>query len=271
VSDLPHLDELTYVAQRAAEAGASVAMHWWSRLNSLVVEEKNGPRDLVTRADRDAEDSIRSVLGKLRPQDGMLGEEGGAIAGTSGVQWVVDPIDGTTSYLYGRSDWSVSVAAVRRHDNHVLVGAVAEPVLGRITIASAGGGLLDTASTTATRKRATSLSHALLELNLGSEHQKTRAGAMVAALVPHVRDVRRGGSAASALAHMATGRADAVWAPGLRPWDCAAGVLLVMESGGTVGDLDGPSGGTWPVSGDILAASPRLWRPLRDLLAPIYE
>ena len=74
----------------------------------------------------------------------------------------------------------------------------------------------------------------------------------------------------SALAQVATGRADAVWAPGLQPWDCAAGVLLVLEAGGTVGDLTGPTPGTWPASGDILATDAALWTTLQKILAPVY-
>jgi myo-inositol-1(or 4)-monophosphatase len=94
---------------------------------------------------------------------------------------------------------------------------------------------------------------------------------MVAALVTRVRDVRRGGSAAAALAHVATGRADAAWLPGLQPWDCAAGVLLVQEAGGVVGDLAGRSPGTWPGSGDVLAAAGPLWEQLRTMLAGAYR
>jgi myo-inositol-1(or 4)-monophosphatase len=94
---------------------------------------------------------------------------------------------------------------------------------------------------------------------------------MLASLVPNVRDVRRGGSVASALAQVATGRADAAWVPGLQPWDCAAGVLLVSEAGGTVGDLSGPTAGAVPASGDVLAAPPVLWEPLRQLLIPAYR
>jgi len=115
------------------------------------------------------------------------------------------------------------------------------------------------------------LPEALVELNLGRDDQRDASGPMVAALVPQVRDVRRGGSAACALAQLATGRCDAVWAPGLQPWDCAAGVLLVSEAGGLVGDLAGLTPGTWPASGDVLAAGPQLWSPLRDILKPIYH
>jgi myo-inositol-1(or 4)-monophosphatase len=89
---------------------------------------------------------------------------------------------------------------------------------------------------------------------------------VTAALVGRVRDVRRSASAAAALAQVATGRADAAWLPGLKPWDCAAGILLVTEAGGVVGDLNGPCPRGIPSSGDILAAPPALWEPLRTLL-----
>jgi myo-inositol-1(or 4)-monophosphatase len=115
------------------------------------------------------------------------------------------------------------------------------------------------------------LSRALVEINLGRPDQRPQAPDMVAALTPRVRDLRRGGSAAAALAHVATGRADAAWLPGLQPWDIAAGVLLVQEAGGVVGDLSGRSDGTWPRSGDVLAASKDLFEPLRGLLAAAYR
>jgi myo-inositol-1(or 4)-monophosphatase len=246
-------------------------MEWRARAGSLEVEEKADPGDLVSHADRDAEKSIRALLTRLRPDDEILGEEGGTTPGVSGIQWAVDPIDGTTNYLYGRSDWAVSVAALRKADRQLLVGAVAEPAIDRMTLASVGGGLTGDVMPTATQGQSVPLMRALIEVNFGRVQQKSCAGQMVDALVPHVRDVRRGGSAACALAQLATGRVDAVWAPGLQPWDCAAGVLLVLEAGGMVGDLSGPTPGTWPASGDVLAASPALWWRLRELLEPIYR
>jgi myo-inositol-1(or 4)-monophosphatase len=93
---------------------------------------------------------------------------------------------------------------------------------------------------------------------------------MVAALLPRVRDLRRGGSAAAALAMVATGRADAAWIPGIHPWDCAAGVLLVQEAGGLVGDLHGTDPNTWPPEGDVLATGVGLREPLRRALIEVY-
>ncbi len=262
--------ELTSVAQSAAQAGARVAMGWLNRAGDLGVEEKNGPRDLVSRADRDTEDAIVSAIRRARPDDGILGEERGTIAGTSGVMWAVDPIDGTTNYLYRRPDWAVSVAALRHDDQSLLAAAVCEPMLERVTTAGADGGTWS-GGRRVSLTNVDFLASALIELNLGREDQRAQAGAMIDALAPRSRDIRRGGSAAVALAQLATGRADAVWAPGLQPWDGAAGVLLVHEAGGMVGDLCGSTPGCWPASGDVLAAGPALWSPLRELLAPIYR
>ncbi|WP_250037134.1 inositol monophosphatase family protein [Paractinoplanes maris] len=264
------LEELLGVARRAALAGAQVALDWRSRASRLRVEEKAGPADLVSQADRDAEEAIRAVLAECRPDDGVLGEESGTAPGRSGVHWLVDPIDGTTSYLYDREDWSVSVAACATSGRRLLAGVVAEPVLHRITEACDGGGTR-TDQAPAGVRREQDLSRALVEVNLGRPDQRPRAADMVAVLTPRVRDLRRGGSAAAALARVAGGRADAAWLPGLQPWDFAAGVLLVREAGGVVGDLDGRSDGTWPRSGDILAAPEELFEPLRDLLSAAYR
>ncbi|WP_329793454.1 inositol monophosphatase family protein [Lentzea sp. DG1S-22] len=261
------LDALLSVALEAAGAGARTALEWSGR--ALVVEEKAASDDLVSQADRDTEHAIRAVLARRRPDDAVLGEEMGVTAGGGGVRWIVDPIDGTTNYLYGRSDWAVSVAAANEADDALLAGVVVEPVLGRTTAARLGGGCV-TNGTPVTALAQHDLSRALVELNLGRPPQRVLAGRTIDALVPRVRDVRRGGSAAVALAQVATGRADAVWAPGLQPWDCAAGVLLVQEAGGTTGDLTGPTPGTWPASGDVLAASGALWKALHEVLAATW-
>jgi myo-inositol-1(or 4)-monophosphatase len=180
------------------------------------------------------------------------------------VRWLVDPVDGTTSFVHGRADWAVSVAATGP-DGELLVGVVVEPALGRTTWAARGEGCFADGARMPPLRQA-DLSRALVELNLGRPEQRPGAGRVLDAVLPAVRDVRRGGSAAAALAAVATGRADAAWLPGLQPWDCAAGVLLVEEAGGTVGDLGGPVQVAVPASGDVLAAPPLLWEPLRALV-----
>jgi myo-inositol-1(or 4)-monophosphatase len=260
---------LLTVARLATEAGAQVAMAWRKRADRLRIEEKHGPADLVSQADRDVEFTVRAVLARHRPHDGVLGEEHGEVAGASAVRWILDPIDGTTSYLYGRADWAVSVAAATTAGDRLLAAVVAEPMLGRFAEARLGGGTWSTG--TRCRVRAgDDPARALVEINLGTPQQRARAGQMVAALLPRVRDLRRGGSAAAALAMVATGRADAAWIPGVHSWDCAAGVLLVQEAGGLVGDLAAVVPGTWPHGGDILATGGGLREPLRQALLTAY-
>jgi len=263
------LDELSTVARLAAEAGALRALSWQRPRTGRTVRKKAGPRDLVSQADLETEQVIRDVLREHRPHDAVVGEEHGLTAGDSGISWLVDPIDGTTSYLYGRGDWAVSVAALDP-DGQVVIGVVVEPTYGRTTWARQGGGTQTDGDIPASLTSRTDLTEALVEVNFGRQAQHLRAGAMVDALLPRVRDLRRGGSAASSLAHVATGRADAVWSPGLQPWDGSAGILLVLEAGRVVGDLNGPSNGRWPASGDVLAAPEGLWEPLRELLAEVY-
>jgi myo-inositol-1(or 4)-monophosphatase len=261
--------EVLVAARRAAQAGTVVAMAWRQRADRLRIEEKDGPADLVSQADRDVESAIKAELARNRPGDGVLGEEQGESAGNSGIRWIIDPIDGTTSYLYGRADWAVSVAAADTQGDRLLAAVVMEPMAARVTWARLGGGTWSAAGRHRVRA-GDDPSRALVEVNLGTPQQHARAGRMVDALLPRVRDLRRGGSAAAALAMVATGRADAAWIPGVHAWDCAAGVLLVQEAGGLAGDLGRVIEGTWPPDGDVLAAGKGLWEPLRNALLPVY-
>ncbi len=262
------LEELSHVACLAAEAGGRKAVEWQHRVSEQDVREKAGPSDLVSQADLETERAISELLEEHRPDDAVLGEEHGHSHGSSGVQWIVDPIDGTISYLYGRTDWAVSVAATDEHGS-ILCGAVMEPGHGRLTHgAKALGTWVDGVRQHVNER--TALAEVLVEVNFGRPEQRQRAGDMVNALMPSIRGLRRGGSAAAALANLATGRNDAVWSPGLRVWDAAAGLVLVLEAGGVVGDLRGSSEGHWPGSGDILAAPDTLWEPLREILAQVY-
>lgn len=265
-----HVRELVAVAGEAAHAAAEVARGWQRRSGALDVEEKAAADDLVSQADRDAETAARAVLHARRPADAILGEEHGSTRGTSGIRWAIDPIDGTTSYLYGQADWAVSVAAVRESDGCVLAGVVIEPVLDRVTQAGLGLGAWSGRQRWACRPTE-DLRRALVEVNFGRPDQRGLAGSMVDGLMEQVRDVRRGGSAASSLAKVATGRAEAYWGPGLREWDAAAGMLIARESGAITGDLAGPGDGSWPASGDILAVAPGLWEGLVQILAPVYR
>ncbi len=276
-ADLPPdlLDELLDVASEAVGAGARTALSWLHR-DDLVVEHKTGPADLVSQADRQTEEAVRAVLTRRRPSDAVLGEEGGGGPfDDDAVVWVVDPIDGTTNYLYGYDCWAVSVAAVRAAGTgsgeqgyrDVLAAVVCEPVTGRTTAARAGGGTWCDGRRQHVRDTA-ELSSALVEVGFGHGEVRRHAGDMVGALDAAARDVRRCGSAATSLAMVATGRADAYWGPTVQLWDYAAGVLLVREAGGVVGDLTGRA--DLPAARSVLATAPALFDPLRDLLAPVY-
>ncbi|MDP9431821.1 MAG: inositol monophosphatase [Actinomycetota bacterium] len=277
------LEGLLDVARAAARAGADVAVDW-QRRGTLRVEEKTAAYDLVSQADRDSEAAVRAVLAERRPGDSILGEEAGASGDPSSpVTWVVDPIDGTTNYLYGLDQWAVSVAAVQTRTDgdagpdgapaaalgRVLAGTVLEPTVNRETYARAGGGTFCNGQPV--RVRATAdLRHCLIDIGFGSRGYRNHVGRLAQRLAFEMRDVRRGGSAATSLAMVATGRAEAYWGPGIAAWDIAAGVLLVTEAGGVVGNLDGPSGGFLPAGRTCLAAGNNVFGPLRDLLHDVY-
>lgn len=268
--------DLGEVSFAAATAGSRVSLAQWHRRTELTVDSKKDLDDLVTEADVLTQAAIYGVLGAARPNDRLHGEEGTdpEISGAddtkdAGIQWWIDPIDGTTSFVYGRADWSVSVAAVDAHTGCILAAAVSQPVLGTVSTAVLGRGAWCDGQRLAVRSEGC-LARAVVDINLGTHSQRAMAGQMVGRLATSTRDIRRGGSAALALVNVAAGRADAAWVPGLQAWDGAAGLLIASEAGATVGDLRGCTGPRWPASGDALAAPAPLFNELRALLAPVY-
>lgn len=197
--------------------------------------------DIVTEADREVEALIRSRINAARPDDGFLGEETGAEAGSSGITWIVDPIDGTVNYAYGIPAYNVSIAAVRGEPEpetwEALAGAVDAPALGETFTAARGHGAWSNGSRLAVTDETPA--GALLGTGFGYD-PTTHEGdiATVAQVMPMARDVRRMGAAALDLAFVAAGRLDGYFERGLRPWDFAAGALLVEEAGGAVSRID---------------------------------
>ncbi|PRB16105.1 inositol monophosphatase family protein [Microbacterium sp. MYb62] len=201
--------------------------------------------DIVTDADREVEALIRDRLREARSDDGFLGEETGAEPGVSGITWVVDPIDGTVNYAYGIPAYNVSIAAVRGEPDpeswEALAAAVDAPALGETFTAARGHGAWSGGS----RLQVTQETPAGALLGTGFGYDPaTHAGdlAAVSRVMPIARDLRRMGAAALDLASVAAGRLDGYFERGLRPWDHAAGALLVEEAGGVVSriDLDSP-------------------------------
>jgi myo-inositol-1(or 4)-monophosphatase len=212
-----------------------------------IAATKSGVADIVTAADREVEALIRRRLADARPDDGFLGEESGADAGTSGVTWVVDPIDGTVNYAYGIPAYAVSIAAVAGPPDPTAWTALAAAVYGAATdelfTAVCGGGARVHTATGTTRLRVNPMPvgvGALLATGFGYD-PATHAGdlARVERAMPLARDLRRIGSAALDLAYVAAGRLDGYFERGLNPWDHAAGALLVEEAGGRVGGIPG--------------------------------
>lgn len=222
------------------------------------VASKSSATDLVSEADRAAEAAIVELVTSERPGDGLLGEEGASAESEGRRRWIVDPLDGTTNYLYGYPGWSVSVAL--EDEQGLAVGVVHNPARDETFRAERGGGCeLDGVRVGVRRDAA--LETALIATGFSYLPEVRAAqGETLARVLPQVRDIRRGGSAALDLAWLAAGRLDGYFERGLKPWDWAAGRLLVTEAGGEVEALTGDPPG-------LVAAAPELLR----LLAPLVD
>jgi myo-inositol-1(or 4)-monophosphatase len=233
------------------------------------VDVKSSPVDVVTAVDKASEELIVGRLLGARPEDGVLGEEGAAREGSSGVRWVVDPIDGTVNFLYDLPGYAVSIAA--EVDGAVVAGAVLNVATGELFTATAGGGAyLDAPGRGRVRlagSRPASLEQTLVATGFGYRVEQRRAqGAVVAALLPQVRDIRRYGSAALDLCAAAAGRVDAYYEQDLNPWDHAAGALVAAEAGLVVTGLPGRPFGE-PMA---IASAASVAGPFVDLVAELH-
>ncbi len=258
------LDLARTIALEAAELAARRR-----REGVEVAATKSSIVDVVTAADREVEELVRRRIAEARPEDAVLGEEGGSTGGTSGLTWVVDPIDGTVNYLYGIPHYAVSIAVVEGEPDPLawtaLAGAVVNPATGELFTASRGGGaLLDDHPIRVADP--VPLERALIGTGFAYDAgMRGRQGAIAARLLPLVRDIRRGGAAALDLSFVAAGRLDAVYERTLSPWDHAAGALVVVEAGGIVKGL----GVARPSSEFLLAGHPDVVGPLEELLAEL--
>jgi myo-inositol-1(or 4)-monophosphatase len=259
----PQPRELLELAAAAAlEAGDLVAAARSGPAGETieVASTKSSPTDVVTAADLASERVIRDRVLAARPDDGFLGEEGDDVAGTTGVVWIADPIDGTVNFLYGIPQFAVSIAA--QVDGSVAAGVVHNPVSGETFTATRGGGAyLD--GRRLSGSSCTDVADALVGTGFGYRAEdRAIQGVQVGRLLPAVRDIRRIGSAALDLCFVAAGRYDAYVESGLNPWDFAAGALVVEEAGGRVEGLHGEPAGERLV----VAASAALFPAFHDLL-----
>ena len=239
-------ESLRVLAVEVGAAAGELLLRFAADLASgadLEVAHKSSATDPVSAADAAAERVIVERLTAALPDDGILGEEGeGQRHGTSGRTWVIDPLDGTVNFLYGQPLWCVSIACV--DDDGPLAGALVHPPGSEVFSAARGGGAwLDGRPLAVTRPAG--LSRALVATGFSYRPAVREAwGQVVAALLPEVRDIRRGGAAALDLAWVAAGRLDGYVEFALKPWDWAVGRLLVEEAGGRVTEVSHDLGGS---------------------------
>jgi len=214
---------------------------------------------MVSDADREAERAIVDLLQSERPDDGLLGEEGAEETSASGRRWVIDPLDGTTNFLYGFPVWGVSVAV--EDAKGALAGVVFDPNRDELFAAVRGEGATCNGSALTVRDEAP-LERALIATGFGYDaDRRAKQAEVLRGVLPVVRDVRRAGAAALDLCWLAAGRIDGYWERGLHRWDWAAGRLIVSEAGGVVRDLPGDPHG-------LVASGPGLIDQLAELTAP---
>lgn len=253
-------------AIEAARLAGEAIRHYSHQAHKLTVENK-AHNDFVTKVDRESENLIVRLLQKAYPDHAFLGEEGGK-QGESDYEWVIDPLDGTTNFLYGIPQFSVSIAL--KHKGRLAVGVVYDPLRDEVFSAARGEGATLNSKRIRVSERS-SMQGALLgtgipfraDQNLDMYLQSMKV------LLPETAGVRRMGSAALDLAYVASGRFDGFWEIGLHEWDMAAGLLLIQEAGGLASDLTGNH--THLQTGNVVAANPKIFKEMLKRLHPVIN
>lgn len=251
------------IAVRAARNAGNLIVRALDRVGQLSVTAKSR-NDFVTEVDKQAEQEIIATLRKSYPNHGILAEESGTQAGDE-YQWIIDPLDGTTNFLHGFPQFAVSIAL--QHRKRLEQAVVYDPLSQELFTASRGAGaqLNEMRIRVATR---TSLDGALLGTGFPFKDQQHLDAylEMFRALLPPTAGIRRAGSAALDLAYVASGRLDGFWEIGLSKWDMAAGILLIQEAGGLVGDLSG--GHDYLESGNLVTGNPKVFAAMLKKIRP---
>ncbi len=247
----------------AARVGARAGAH------DLRITTKSTVTDPVTEVDREVEALIVDALLAARPDDGVLGEGGADRPGTSGVRWIIDPIDGTVDFMYGIPGCNVSIAA--EVDGVIVAGVVVDPLHGDTFAAARGAGATRNGQPIGCTGLA-DLGLALIGTGFGYEPaERSRQAAVLTHVLPRVRDIRRVGAADIDLCWVACGRLDGYYERNLKAWDWAAAALVAQEAGATVGTIgDRPLPDALPQA-TVVAAGPALFDPLRALLEDAGE
>lgn len=253
----------TNIAVRAARRAGSILMRYYGRIDTLTISEKQS-NDYVSEVDRNAEAAIIEVIRRAYPHHAILAEESGEHKGNDFL-WIIDPLDGTTNYLHGFPQFSVSVAL--QHRGQLISAAVYDPLRDEMFTASRGAGALlnDRRLRVSDQK---TLKGALIGTGIPFRDQRylDEYLAMLKAMVRDTAGIRRPGSAALDFAYVAAGRVDGFWELGLSAWDFAAGALLVQEAGGAVTDIRG--GDRHLESGNVVAGNLKVHQAMLKTLAP---
>jgi len=270
-SPLEEFEELAELAERIAHLAGAHVLSLIGEDNARLAlrdsaDRKTSATDLVSAADHASEAVIVEQLAIARPRDGIVAEEGSTRPSLSGVSWVIDPIDGTTNFLYGHGSFGVSIAAVQAGET--IAGVVYDPLRRETYRAARGSGSRCNGRPLTVRSPATPLAEVLL--GTGFHYLATRRrrqAELLLTILPEVRDIRRQGAAALDLCYVASGRLDAYYEAALQPWDRAAGLLVAEEAGYVGQDLD--LGGE--LDGTLLVAHPDRLEQIRDLILRANE
>ncbi len=250
------MTETLELAEAAARAAGAILLDRFGDVQ--VTQTKSTPTDLVSEADTAAEEAIRALLAVHAADDGIVGEEGEDVSSRSGRWWVIDPLDGTTNFVFGNPQWCVSVACEGE------VGVVYDPLRDELFAGARGVPTLLGGEPVWARTGET-LSEALVATGFGYDaDQRAVQGELAARVLPRVRDLRRAGSAALDLAWTAAGRLTAYYEHGVQRWDAAAGIVLCRGAGLELREL--PAAERLPAG--LLAAPPALADELEALLSP---
>lgn len=252
------------IAKRAALSASRILLRHFDQLERLTVTEKR-PSDFVSEADVQAEQDIIQILRKTYPDHGILAEESGEQSGKDDCQWIIDPLDGTTNFLHGIPHFAISIAF--RYKNRLEAGLIYDPIRQEMFTASRGEG----AQVNDRRIRVSginTLENALLGTGFPFRHPRHQPAYLqfFNSLFGRCVEIRRAGAASLDLSYVAAGRLDAYWEMSLKPWDIAAGALIVQEAGGLISDFSG--GNDFMKSGHIVTGNPKLFKALLQEMQP---
>lgn len=252
------------IAKRAALNAGKIMLRHWERLDTLKINAKER-NDFVTEVDLQAEQEIVSTLRKIYPDHAILAEESGTSGESDEYQWIIDPLDGTMNYLHGFPHFAVSIGL--KYKGRLEAGLIYDPIKQELFTASRGAGAQLNERRIRVKSRP-AIDGALVATGIPSRQLQHKSAfiLMMDDMLSAGVQMRRTGSAALDLAYVAGGRLDGFWEIGLKPWDMAAGALLVQEAGGLVGDFGG--GHQFMDTGNIVAANPKIFKALLQKLQP---